>query len=148
MKKEAFFYILEETNKLNIAICQIIKYFYKKKSKVIVTSQDNQFIKDLDGLLWTFEQISFIPHSTHNDFDESSPILLCNKNELPDSFDLSSFNVLFNLDEKIPNDYQNYEKIVEFVLPQENYKIKSRERYLFYKKNNYTVKHEAILDNG
>ena len=144
MKKEAFFYILEESDKFNITICQIIKYFYKNKSRVILTSQNNQLIKDLDGLLWTFEQISFIPHSTYDNFDESTPVFLCNKNILPNSFDLSSFNVLINLDEDIPNDYKNYEKIVEFVLPQEQHKAKLREHYSFYKANGFITRHETI----
>ena len=86
-------------------------------------------------MLWTFEQISFIPHSTYGSFDELSPVFLCNKDLLPHSFDLSSFNTLFNLDGKIPSDYQHFKKIVEFVRPQENYRTKSREHYLFYKKN-------------
>tara|TARA_B100000949_G_C14288209_1_gene455550 strand:- start:887 stop:1321 length:435 start_codon:yes stop_codon:yes gene_type:complete len=144
LKNEAFFYILKESDKFNITVCQIIKYFYKKKSKILLTSQDNQFIKDLDDLLWTFEQISFIPHSTYGSFDELSPVFLCNKDLLPHSFDLSSFNTLFNLDGKIPSDYQHFKKIVEFVRPQENYRTKSREHYLFYKKNNFVIKHETI----
>ncbi len=148
MKKEAFFYILKQSSEFNKIVCQIIKHFYKIKSRIILTSQDNQLIKDLNNLLWTFEQVSFIPHSTYEGFDLLAPVFLCNKNSLPNSFDLSSYNVLFNLDEEIPNDYQNYEKIIEFVLPQENCKAKSREHYLFYKKNDFNINHETILNNG
>ncbi|MEC9206013.1 MAG: DNA polymerase III subunit chi [Pseudomonadota bacterium] len=148
MKKEAFFYILEESNEFNKTVCQIIKNFYKIKSRIILTSQDNQLIQDLNDLLWTFEQISFIPHSTYENFNELTPVFLCNKDSLPSTFNLSFFDTLFNLGQEIPSDYQNYEKIVEFVLPKEDSKIKSREHYLFYKKNNFSINHETILSNG
>ncbi|MEC7833160.1 MAG: DNA polymerase III subunit chi [Pseudomonadota bacterium] len=144
MKNEAFFYIIKEPEKLNQIICQVIKHFYKNKYKILVNTQDDQQIKDLDSLLWTFEQISFIPHSTDENIDMPAPVVICNKNSLSETFDSSSFKVLFNLSHKIQKDWEDFEKIVEFVLPKENQKTISREHYLFYKNNNFIVKHETI----
>ena len=144
MKNEAFFYIIKESEKLNQAICQVIKHFYKNKYNILVNTQDDNQIEDLDSLLWTFEQISFIPHLTDKDLGLPAPILLCNKVALPKTFYLSPFKVLFNLNQDIPNDCEDFEKIIEFVLPEESQKTISREHYLFYKNNNFIVKHETI----
>ena len=73
MKNEAFLYIIKESEKLNQAICQVIKHFYKNKYNILVNTQDDNQIEDLDSLLWTFEQISFIPHLTDKDLGLPAP---------------------------------------------------------------------------
>ena len=98
----------------------------------------------IDQLLWTFEQISFIPHTTVKNYDKSTPIFLYNESDKSINFDINQFDTLFNLNDSISKNYLNYKTIIEFVLPDENKKIYSRKKYQLYKSNGFDVTHEKI----
>tara|TARA_B100000029_G_scaffold488558_1_gene545263 strand:+ start:2639 stop:3085 length:447 start_codon:yes stop_codon:yes gene_type:complete len=148
LKKIAFFYILKDINEYHNSVCQIIKQYYKREYKIVVVTDEDDLIEQIDSNLWKFEQISFIPHTTYKKIDLTAPIILCKKNKIPENYVNSDFEVLINLSNNFPEDYEKYKIIIEFVLPDENMKKKSRDHYIKYKKYNYEIIHEEIIANG
>jgi len=144
LKKIALFYILNKAEDLKISVCKIIKEYYKKKYKIFVSSRSNDLVNELNNLLWTFEQISFIPHCTTKNYDKNSPILLSGKDSFPKTVNLKEYDVWLNLDDEVEENYTDFEIILEIVSQNEEQRILSRKRYLNYQKNNFEVKHEKL----
>ena len=144
MKKIALFYILNKAEDLKISVCKIIKEYYKKKYKIFVSSRSNDLVNELNYLLWTFEQISFVPHCTTKYYDKDSPILFSGRDSYPETINLKEYDVWLNLDDEVEENYTDFEIILEVVSQNEEQRILSRKRYLNYQKNNYEVKHEKI----
>ena len=144
MKKIALFYILNKAEDLKISVCKIIKEYYKKKYKIFVSSHSNDLIDELNNLLWTFEQISFIPHCTNKNYDKNSPVLLSGKDSFPETVNLKEYDVWLNLDDEMEENYTDFEIILEIVSQNEKERMLSRKRYLNYQKNNFEVKHEKL----
>ncbi len=65
-------------------------------------------IKELDDLLWTYEQLSFLPHGTSEDpHSEGHPIILSSK-----PFAINGAKVLAIANDKVPDNFYEYEKIL------------------------------------
>ena len=144
MKKIALFYILNKAEDLKISVCKIIKEYYKKKYKIFVSSRSDNLVNELNNLLWTFEQISFIPHCTTKNYDKNSPILLSGKDSFPKTINLKEYDVWLNLDDEMEENYTDFEIILEIVSQNEEERMLSRKRYLNYQNNNFEVKHEKL----
>ena len=144
MDNSAIFYILESDDDINYCTCKIIKKFYEEGKKILVSSKNSILIDDLNKLLWTFEQLSFIPHSTSKDYDSFTPVLLTETGYKNDSIIKKDYNIFINLDDEVKTDYYNYEIVIELVSGNEHQKNLAREKYLYYKKNRLNVKHENL----
>jgi len=110
----------------------------------MILSSDLDLINDIDKLLWTFEQISFIPHCIQSNYDPDTSVLLCEKELSSKIIDYSAYKIIINLNNEEIFKTTNFEKIIEFVLPDDDQKSFSRKKYLAYKENNISVNHERI----
>ena len=144
MDNSAIFYILDSDDDINYCTCKIIKKFYEEGKKILVSSKNSILIDNLNKLLWTFEQLSFIPHSTSKDYDSFTPVLLTETGYKNDSIIKKDYNIFINLDDEVKTDYHNYEIVIELVSGNEHQKNLAREKYLYYKKNRLNVKHENL----
>ena len=144
MDKVAIFYILNAKDDINYAICKIIKKYFEQEKRVIVSSKDQNVINNINNLLWTFEQLSFIPHCIEKDYDSLTPVLLMDANFKNDSISKKDYNIFINLDDEEKTDYHDHDVIVEVVSDNERKKKLAREKYLYYKKNKLNVKHENL----
>ena len=144
MDNSAIFYILDSDDDINYCTCKIIKKFYEEGKKILVSSKNSILIDDLNKLLWTFEQLSFIPHSTSKDYDSLTPVLLTETSYKNDSIIKKDYNIFINLDDEVKTDYYNYEIVIELVSGNEHQKNLAREKYLYYKNNRLNVKHENL----
>ena len=85
---------------INHAICKIIKKYFEQEKRVIVSSKDQNVINNINNLLWTFEQLSFIPHCIEKDYDSLTPVLLMDTNFKNDSISKKDYNIFINLDDE------------------------------------------------
>jgi len=129
---------------LKTSICKIVKKYYKENYRIMILSSDLDLINDVDKLLWTFEQISFIPHCVQSNYDPDASVLLCEEKISSKIIDYSTYKIIINLNNEEIFKTTNFEKIIEFVLPDDDHKSFSRKKYLAYKENNIGVNHERI----
>ena len=127
------FYILgdpDQTGKLRIA-CQIAQKAYSRGLNVYLQTDGEAQSVELDRLLWTFSQGSFIPHTIaareHTPWDDY-PVQLGTEMD-----DLESVDVLINLVTGVPDRYQRFRRIVELVGADADEKSAGRQRFRYYR---------------
>jgi DNA polymerase-3 subunit chi len=144
LDNKAIFYILNAENDTESSICKIIKRYFELNNTILVSSKNKILLESINKLLWTFEQLSFIPHSTDKRYDSNTNIILVETGYKNDSIVKKDYNVFINLDDEVKTDYHNHEIIVELVDTNEDKKKIAREKYFYYKNNNLNVKHENL----
>ena len=143
LDKQALFYNLQDDTQIDKSICQIASFYYKKKMKILIIGEDKSQIDILNDLLWTFEQISFIPHSFESEY-ESTPIVLCMIDNLQSILDKYKFDVLFNLSRNKINLDTVARYFIEIVTSVEKQKLNARDKYIYYKENQIKVSYEKV----
>ena len=143
LDKQALFYNLQDDTQIDKSICQIASFYYKKKLKILIIGEDKSQIDILNDLLWTFEQISFIPHSFESEY-ESTPIVLCMIDNLQSILDRYKFDVLFNLSRNKINLDTFARYFIEIVTSAEKQKLNARDKYTYYKENQIKVSYEKV----
>ena len=91
---EVDFYILNNDDALQRArfACRLADKAYKLGHRVYIHTESAQQTNQLDDLLWTFQQNSFVPHCVFDGDDRHTPVQLGHDAE-PDA----SHAVLINL---------------------------------------------------
>ena len=144
MSSRVHFYNIENTPNSIKSICKIINKYYKKGHKIAVISDNDEVICSLDKDLWTFEQISFVPHCRIDNFDPDSSVLLLMKNQTDDNNYLRNFDVIMNLSDDLC-DFEDKNKLyLEVVTSNDKQKDRARQKYKQYKNLRVKLGYESI----
>lgn len=111
-------------------VCKLVEKGFKQKIQPIyIQTKNQQQAEQLDKLLWTFKQDSFIPHTiVGNSGLDSTPVQIgWNENQF------HTAAAIVNLSEEIPISYLESKKIHEIIDDDEVKKNKARERWKNYK---------------
>ena len=115
--------------------CKLTEKAYKQGHQVYINTASEQQLKQLDDLLWTFRDGSFLPHGRYNAADpDEQPILLGHAIE-PDG----PSDVLVNLANDIPAFFSRFNRVAELVAGDDAQREAARTRYRFYKDRGYTL---------
>ena len=141
MKSIVNFLSLGENQDINQSICSLTKELYKSGNQVIIIDSDSNLEK-LDKLLWTFEQNSFLPHKIYKpNIELDTPIILLSEKYLNNLLVFNMYNsIINNFDKPILAADENTE-VYELVENYEDKKVISRNKYLAYKRNNFSLSH-------
>jgi DNA polymerase-3 subunit chi len=137
------FYILPGTDlqqRMQFA-CRLTDKAYRLGHRVYIHTQSAQQTGQLDDLLWTFQQSSFIPHAvfqTTGDGD-APPVQLGHDGE-PDA----SHEVLINLAREVPLFFSRFERVAELIDGDDDTRRQGRRRYSFYKERGYPLRTHEI----
>ena len=111
-------------------VCKLVEKGFKQKIQPIyIQTKNQQQAVQLDKLLWTFKQDSFIPHTVVGDSGLGSTPVQIGWNE--NQFHTAA--AIVNLSEEIPISYLESKKIHEIIDDDEVKKNKARERWKNYK---------------
>jgi len=113
-------------------LAKLISKEYTADSTVLILTRDLAQAKIIDDLLWSFDDISFIPHGIN---DAASPINI--SEQLPDNCP----EILINLSSNIP-DSPNCQRIIHIV--DATNKIQLRSHFKFYKERKYPVQSHKL----
>jgi len=134
------FYILDSDSddaRLRLA-CQIVDKATQLDNHVFINATSETEAKQLDELLWTFSQGSFIPHRVVRDElaqEPREPVLIgVNRPPAPGRWD-----VMINLAADVPEFFSRYERVAEVVDANATRREQSRERYRFYRDRGYKL---------
>jgi len=139
--QKATFYILDKPDlkSRDLFVCKLIEKLYNNKSKIFVYTSNNTESQNIDIQLWTFRDISFIPHEIFNSKNANCQILISDTEPPPDHRDL-----LINLHPEIPKFYNQFSHILEVVYADAEIKKITRQHYKFYQQNNYELQTHEI----
>ena len=134
------FYVIEDTTHdawLRYA-CRLIEKAYIMGLHIHIHTADESMTQQMDNLLWTFRDRSFIPHERTCQPNELCAVTL--NHDYPSD----TREVLVNLCQQVPDNYQQYKRIVEVVANNDSMKHTARERYKFYKDNGEEPTHHQV----
>ena len=132
------FYVLQrmdERSRQHFA-CKLAEKAYKLDNTVYIHTRGPDDSRQIDELLWTFRDGSFVPHglSIANDGTESSPVVIGN-----DSEGVAARDLLINLCDETPPFAQSFPRVAEVVTSDENCRRLSRKRYATYRDQGHTI---------
>jgi DNA polymerase-3 subunit chi len=104
----------------------------------VAVTGEQQFLRELDTVLWTFEPLEFVPHcfaSAPANMLEATSIVLCAAaREAP------HHDVLVNLGSQVPEGFERFERLIEVVTVAEDDRVDARRRWQHYKSRGYELK--------
>lgn len=129
------FYILSATgpaSRLQFA-CRLTEKAYSQQHRVYAHTASAAEARELDELLWSFRQGSFIPHHLVGDSgDERTPVRIGTPEHAEQSGEL-----LINLTPAVPAFSANFARIAEIVDASEAARDAGRERFKHYRAMGY-----------
>jgi DNA polymerase III subunit chi len=127
------FYLLgaPDTRARLVMACRVAEKAFDQGLKVAVRTAGPSQTAELDDLMWTFSDRSFVPHGvwpSEPGFATATPVLIAS-GELPESHR----DVLINLGDDVPTDAARYVRVCEVVAGDENSKRQARVRWRGYR---------------
>ncbi|WP_428102757.1 DNA polymerase III subunit chi [Candidatus Rariloculus sp.] len=128
------FYILptdSDNARLQFA-CRIADKAMRSGRQTFINAPSERESRQLDKLLWTFSQGSFVPHRIIGP-DETEPArepVVIGRGQEPGG---GHWNVMINLATEVPEFFSRYERVVELVDADQGRRKHGRERYRFYR---------------
>ncbi|MEJ2106309.1 MAG: DNA polymerase III subunit chi [Acidiferrobacteraceae bacterium] len=126
------FYLLSDpAEPADRVACRLAEKIYRLGHRVYLLVADRQQAEQLDQLLWTFSQGSFVPHEING---TDAPICI-GDGEPPEGF----VDVMVNLAGEVPGFFSRFDRVAELVGASEDAKQAGRERYRFYRDRGYAL---------
>lgn len=112
-------------------VCRLVEKACEQGLRVAVRTSAPAETVEIDELMWTFSDRSFVPHGVwpaDPDFAAGTPVLI-SSGALPDSHR----DVLVNLGADMPADFATFTRICEVVAADDDAKRRARQRWRGYK---------------
>ncbi|TDY01641.1 DNA polymerase III subunit chi [Thiohalophilus thiocyanatoxydans] len=140
------FYIVEDNRaqaRQRLA-CRLAEKAYTLNHTVYIHADDRQQAEQLDQLLWTFRDGSFIPHSLQDDKVASQAAIVIGCDDEPKEHN----QVLINLGETVPPFFSRFERVAELITGDEQARQAGRERFRFYRDRGYELNTHNLDDKA
>ena len=114
---EIFFYKLKNTS-IDLFLISLIEKSISKNWNSLVLLDNTERMEEINDLLWTFNDTSFIPHGSQSDLspDKQNVYLTCNEENLNNS------NIIFSIDGIIVNEPDNWNRCI-YIFNEQNLKV-------------------------
>ena len=135
------FYVLK-SNQLQARLmlaCKLIEKACGQQLKTYVHTENAAMSLQLDDLLWTYNDFSFIPHELAPSTKKEVPVLIGHDYE-----PLEHCDYLINLSAAIPEFFARFERFAEILDQNEAILHAGRKRYQFYRDRGYTLDYHTL----
>jgi len=127
------FYVLSAADRRSrlTTVCRLVEKAFEQGLRVAVRTSAPAETVEVDELLWTFSDRSFVPHGVwpaEPDFAAATPVLITS-GALPESHR----DVLVNLGADVPAEFATFSRVCEVVAGDEDAKHQARLRWRSYK---------------
>ena len=125
------FYILKDEGVIarNRFACRLMEKAYQQNERVYLHCGNSIEAEQLDKLLWTFRDISFVPHTRVGEAHADNVAILIGHEEIP----ADENNILVNLANDVPAAYQQFQRVIEVVPQDQELKQQLRDHYRIYR---------------
>jgi len=131
------FYVLDNSTASGCEkfACKLVEKVFHLNHRIYIHTHSKEQASNLDNLLWTFNQGSFLPHDiVVGDSTYDSPIAIGFDTKLYYHYD-----VLVNLSQNVPNFHDQFDRIAEFVCGDHSYKSLARNRFRQYQQLGHNI---------
>lgn len=120
--------------------CRLAEKVFKLKRRVHIHTESAAQTAQLDELLWTFRDSSFLPHAIYDAQQENTaPVLVSHQVEPRLHSD-----VLINLATDVPLFFSRFDRVAEVIGTDEQHKLDGRQRFRFYRDRGYNLKSHTV----
>lgn len=120
--------------------CQLAGKACAAGQRTLVYTADARSSEHLDTLMWTFNNIGFLPHCQAGDrLAAQTPVVIDHRGE-----DISHDDVLINLSGTRPAFFSRFQRLLEIVGNDAEDVQAARERWGFYKERGYPLNHHDL----
>ncbi len=136
------FYVLGEAGEADRYrfACRLVEKIYQQNRRAYIHTGSEEEARQLDRLLWTYRQDSFLPHGLHGKVNALLNPILIGWGEDPGSEN----DVLINLAPEIPMFFSRFERVSEIVDTDPQVRELGRQRYRFYRDRGYPLESHQI----
>jgi DNA polymerase III subunit chi len=113
----------------------LIEKTYLDQQKIYIQVNSQKAAERLDTLLWTYRDISFLPHKLYHPEDKNPPAIQIGFGAAP----LEKETVFINLCKQMPEGYHQFKCIIEIVFAEPTVQQLARERYKQYRDQGYEI---------
>ena len=118
-------------------LCTLAGKAWRQGHRVYIHAASGEEARGIDELLWTWRDISFLPHARVDDaLAAQTPILVGDGESVPAE---TETDVMINLAHPVPPFFSRFERVVEIVGGDAAARGEARERYRFYRDRGYTL---------
>ena len=131
------FYVLSESGEhaRRQFACRLAEKAYKLRHRVHIHVPGSDTAAQLDDLLWTFRDGSFVPHELLSGAVSPEAPVTIGCGPLP-AFDC---DLLINLDDAVPERAGAFPRVAEVVTSDEDCRSRSRQRFVDYRDQGHTL---------
>jgi len=135
------FYILpdEDLRARLVTACRLTETAWLQGLRVHIHADSPALAEQIDNLLWTFRDGTFVPHAIEPSDTANFPVTIGHDWEPP--FDCA---VLVNLATEAPRFFGRFERVTEIVNQEPAVRDAGRERYRFYRDRGYELHHHEL----
>ncbi len=134
------FYILKSNTNRELAACRLCEKAWQQGMQIYIQADSESQALQLDELLWTFRDGSFLPHCLTTDSVAGATPVIIGWNSEPQQ----ARQVLINLAQAVPSFYTRFERLAEIVNQEDRVRNAGRERFAFYRQQNHELHHHEI----
>ena len=132
------FYILNASGEINRQhfACRLAEKAYRLQNTVHIQVADQQSAAQLDELLWTFRDGSFVPHEVleNSAAKGASPVTIS-----IDALPTGNCDLLINLSNGMPQDISSFPRVAEIVTSDDESKKRSRQHFAEYRNEGHKL---------
>lgn len=128
------FYILGAGSSEKMA-CRLAEKAYGLGNRVYIHTETEEQATQMNNLLWTFRDGSFVPHEPYQSGVASESPVQIGYHESPET----NCDVLINLSSQVPLFFSRFLRVAELIAPSPDAKTHGRERFRFYRDRGYPL---------
>ncbi len=135
------FYVLEAGTELTRerVLCALVAKAQARGQRVYIHAGSEEEAERLDALLWTFKDVSFLPHQrSGGPVEPETPILIGG------SGDPRPAALMINWSDALPPSIGEYRRVIELVEAEPEARRRSRERWRAYVEQGYAPSSEHL----
>ena len=136
------FYVLQRADERSrrLLACRLAEKAYRLEHNVYLHTSTQADAVQLDELLWTFRDGSFVPHALMDESENTpSPVTIGCDSDIDAPRD-----VLINLCDEIPSFAGSFGRVAEIVTSDDDCRRLSRERFVEYRDNGHSIQTHNI----
>lgn len=119
--------------------CKLVEKAHARKMHTYIHTDSATTSAQLDDLLWTLQDTSFIPHALAPVQDDATRILIGHNIE-----PMTNCNFLINLSNEVPLFFSRFERLAEVLDQEESILLAGRKRYVFYRDRGYNLEYHQL----
>ena len=123
-------------------VCKLVRKAYNNGYRAYIRTENEQQMKYLDKLLWSFSELDFIPHALLETENGQEPVIIGMIGHEGDDR-----TVLINLSTELTDSYSSYSRVFEVIANDSAAIEAGRDRYRTYRKMNDELSNYHVTTN-